>query len=40
MELAEVKEYIRSEEDQNVKTAEFEIQKKKKKSLQKFFLFF
>ena len=31
MELAEVKEYIRSEEDQNVKAAEFEIQKKKKK---------
>ena len=40
MELVEVNEYIKSEEDQNVKAAEFEIQKKKKKSLQKFFLFF
>ena len=30
MESAEVKEYIKSEEDQNVKAAEFEIQKKKK----------
>ena len=30
MESAEVKEYIKSEEDQNVNAAEFEIQKKKK----------
>ena len=29
MELVEVNEYIKSEEDQNVKAAEFEIQKKK-----------
>ena len=39
MESAEVKEYIKSEEDQNVNAAEFEIQKKKN-YFQKFFLFF